>query len=86
MYSYYQHKRFQTALETVERSHTVRKRCKVSSSSDKAVTPSIDIENLPSVFHDISGEEDFYGFTGLDQSVAVHKVSLPSEHLKDKRC
>lgn len=87
-----QHKRFQTALE---KSCTVKKRRRVSSSSEKATAPSIDIKNFPSVFHDVPGEEDFYGFTGPDQSVAVHKMLLSdkvigqhenSEHSKDQRC
>ena len=63
-------------METVEKSSNIKKRCRVSSSnSDKAVTTSVDISSLPSVFHDVPGEEDFYGFTGHDQSEAVHKTS-----------
>ena len=33
----------------------------------------VDIQNLPSVFHDAPGEEDFYGFTSL-----VDIQNLPS--------
>ena len=53
-----------------------------SSSSDKAVTTSVDINNLPSVFHDVPGEDDFYGFSGSDQSEAVHTITSSNEMIK----
>ena len=38
-----------------------------SSSRDKVIASSCDVKNLPSVFHDDPGEEDFYGFTGPNE-------------------
>ena len=46
------------------------------------------------MFHDMPGEDDFYGFTGPDQSIAVHHLTSSdklitqdktTKYSKDKR-
>jgi len=40
------------------------------------------VKDLPQIFHDMPGTKNFYGFTGKDQSISVHKVTLPDEVAK----
>ncbi|XP_065901819.1 histone-lysine N-methyltransferase PRDM9-like [Dysidea avara] len=73
-------KRFQCAMETVEKQRSTKRR-RLSSNNNKTTTP-VDVKDLPQVFHDEPATENFYGFTGKDRSVPVHKVTLPDEVAK----
>ena len=75
-----QDKRFQCAKETVEKQRSLKRR-RPSSSNSKNTTP-IDVKDLPPVFHDEEGTENLYGFAGEDQSIPVHKATLPDDVAK----
>ena len=67
-------------METVEKQRSTKRR-RLSSNNNKTTTP-VDVKDLPQVFHDEPATENFYGFTGKDRSVPVHKVTLPDEVAK----